>query len=304
MTATKLITAEKLSSRVNMRESQQALPTISKSTFSARAIYAGEQIDLRSFVRSRRVLAQQPAIVALKGGGVAIIFRYGAVVFFDVSLAQQQTFLEELVPLVRQTYKQPETEEITISIDEQAPEGIAGEAVVLREASLKRLEIIAAAVGKSVALAQYEADAMQNFERIEPFAVQLEQSGRGGRNMRLLLRHTGSVLLDELKMVARVEVTDRPELIWDHPGLKQLYLRLEDEFELQERASILDRKLELIARTVGTVLDLLQKRRSSRVEWYIVILILIELAVMLYQLFAGAVLSYLVSLLVPDVCGS
>lgn len=279
---------EQFSTHVNMRDGQQASPPIAKSAFSARAVYVGEQIDLRPFVRSRRVPAQQPAIAAVQGGGVAIIFRYGAVVFFDVSIAQQQKFLESLLPLVRQAYEQPETEEIAISIDVQAPEGISGEAVVLREASLERLEIVAAALGKSVALAQYEADASQNFERIEPFAIQLEQSGRGGRNMRLLLRHTGRALLDELKMVARVEVTDRPELIWDHPGLKQLYLRLEDEYELQERSSILDRKLELISRTVGTVLDLLQKSRSSRVEWYIVILILIELAVMLYQLFAGA----------------
>lgn len=171
-------------------------------------------------MRSRRVPAQHPAIAAVRGGGVAIIFRYGAVVFFDVSLAQQQSFLGELLPLLRQVYGQPETEEITISIDNKAPEGMTGETVVLRDALLERLEIVAAALGKSVALAQYEADAAQNFERIEPFAVQLEQSGRGGRNMRLLLRHTGRALLDELKMVARVEVTDRPELIWDHPGLK------------------------------------------------------------------------------------
>jgi uncharacterized Rmd1/YagE family protein len=88
-----------------------------------------------------------------------------------------------------------------------------------------------------------------------------------------------------MKMVARAEVTDRPELISDHPDLEQLYLRLEDEFELQERAAILDRKLELVSRTVETVLDLLQKRRSVRVEWYIVILIVMELALTLYQLF-------------------
>ena len=103
--------------------------------------------------------------------------------------------------------------------------------------------------------------------------------------MRLLLRHVGRALLDELKMVARAEVTDRPEVIWDHPDLAHLYRRLEDELELQERAAILDRKLELISRTVETVLDLLQKRRSVRVEWYIVILIVAELALTLYQLF-------------------
>jgi uncharacterized Rmd1/YagE family protein len=142
--------------------------------------------------------------------------------------------------------------------------------------------VVAAVLGKSVALAQYESDVAATFDHIEPFAAQLEKTGRGGRDMRLLLRHVGRSLLNEHKMAARVEVTDRPELIWEHPELNQLYLRLAEEFDLTERAEILDRKLELISRTVQTVLDLLQKNRSIRVEWYIVILIVVELALSLY----------------------
>jgi uncharacterized Rmd1/YagE family protein len=285
MATTDLKPVKPLPKLASPSENKQAALTITKPTFPVRAVYVGEHIDLRGFLRSKRVPAQQPAIVAIPDGGLAILYRYGAVVFFDVLLTQQQQFLDDLEPLVLQPYAQPETEEIRISISKQEPEGEIGEAVTLKDASIERLETVAAVLSKSVALAQYEADVAINFERIEPIAVQLEQSGRGGRNMRLLLRHIGRALLDELKMVARVEVTDRPELIWDHPDLEQLYLRLEDEFELEERAAILDRKLELISRTVGTVLDLLQKRRSIRVEWYIVALIIMELALTLYQLF-------------------
>jgi uncharacterized Rmd1/YagE family protein len=258
---------------------------IAKRTFSARALYVGEYIDLRQFVRSKRVIAQQPVIVTVKGGGLAVLYRYGAVVFFDVPLASQQRFLEELRPLVRQPYAISESEDVQVTINDQADEGDFSDTLILKNASVERLQIVAAALSKSVALAQYEADVAVNFERIEPFAIQLEQSGRGGRNMRILLRHIGRALLDELKMVARVEVIDRPELLWDHPDLEQLYLRLEDEFELQDRAAILDRKIELISRTVETVLDLVQKQRSVRVEWYIVILIVIEIALTLYDLF-------------------
>jgi uncharacterized Rmd1/YagE family protein len=248
-------------------------------------VYVGEHIDLRGFVQSKRTPAQQPAVVAMPDGGLAMIYRYGAVVFFDVLLAQQQRFVEDSAPLIVHPYDHPETEELRISVTNEKPEGEVGETVILQDATLERLQTVAAVLSKSVALAQYESDVAANFDRIEPFAVQLEQSGRGGRNMRLLLRHIGRALLDELKMVARVEVVDRPDLIWDRRDLQQLYRRLEDEFELQERAAILDRKLELVSRTVGTVLDLLQKRRSVRVEWYIVVLIVLELALTLYELF-------------------
>jgi uncharacterized Rmd1/YagE family protein len=252
----------------------------------ARALYVGERIDLRKFLQSSRVAAQQPVTLQLDGGGTATLFRYGAVVFIDGPKAVQEKFQRELAPLVVDRYDRPETEEVPISIAPDKREGVESGTVIVKDASSERLQIVAAVLAKSVALAQYETDVAATFDRIEPFAVDLERGGRGRRDMRLLLRHVGLALLNEHKMVARVEVSDRPELLWDHPELEQLYLRLEDEFEIEERAAILDRKLELISRTVETILDLVQKDQSMRVEWYIVILIVVEIFLSVYTLFA------------------
>ena len=249
------------------------------------AWYIGDYINLRGYLKLPRVPAHQPAIVSVKDGGLAMIYRYGAVVFFNVSKSRQRGFLAELKPYVRAPYENPEIEEERIKITrDESIEGELASTICLRNASLERLQIVASVLSKSVVLSQFEADIAGNFERIEPFAVQLEQSGRGDHNVRQLLKHIGRALLDELKMLGRVEVTDRPKLIWDHPELEQLYLQLEDDFDLSERAAMLDRKLELISRTVGTTLELVQKRRSTRVEWYIVFLILLELGLMVFQL--------------------
>ena len=47
---------------------------------------------------------------------------------------------------------------------------------------------------------------------------------------------------------------DKPEIIWEHPNLERLYLRLEDEFEIRERHLALERKLNLVSHTAQTVL--------------------------------------------------
>jgi len=257
---------------------------IKQREFGAKALYVGEHIHLRSMLKSTRLASQQPASVPLPGGGIAFLYRFGGVVLFDAKPDVEQEFLVRLAPFVAQPYVQPESEELLVRIDPQSRESIENGMMVVKDGSSGRLEIVAAALSKSVALAQYEADVAANFDQIEPFAMQLERSGRGGRNMRQLLRHIGRALLNEHKMVARVEVIDRPELLWEHPELEQLYRRLEDEFELRERAAILDRKLDLMSRTASTVLDLLQKRRSIRVEWYIVILIILEIGLSVYGL--------------------
>ena len=64
-----------------------------------------------------------------------------------------------------------------------------------------------------------------------------------------------------------------------------------DQREFERNGLVFDatlRKLELIGDTAQTLLDLLQNRRSLRVEWYIVILIVVEIVLTLYELFFHA----------------
>lgn len=65
----------------------------------ARAMLLGERIDLRSRFAGE-VLARNPLTVPVKGGGVAVLFRYGAVVLFDVPAAAQAPFLDQVLALV------------------------------------------------------------------------------------------------------------------------------------------------------------------------------------------------------------
>ena len=88
-------------------------------------------------------------------------------------------------------------------------------------------------------------------------------------------------------MVGRVAIGEKPDILWEHPELELLYVRLEHEFELRDRQLALERKLEVVSRTAETLLDLLQTQRSLRVEWYIVILIVVEILLTLYQLSSG-----------------
>jgi uncharacterized Rmd1/YagE family protein len=80
------------------------------------------------------------------------------------------------------------------------------------------------------------------------------------------------MLLVEQRMVGRAEIADKPEVLWEHPQLEGLFARLQDEFEIDERHTVLERKLNLVSRTAHTVLELLSSKHSLRVEWYIVML--------------------------------
>jgi uncharacterized Rmd1/YagE family protein len=72
-------------------------------------------------------------------------------------------------------------------------------------------------------------------------------------------------------------------VVWDRPDLERLYARLQDEYELTERAETLARKLAVISETAEVPTDIIDTRRSLRLEIIIVVLISVELVIAGYQ---------------------
>ncbi len=254
-----------------------------KTDFKARALLVGERLDLRSLSISDR-LATDPVAIAAGASGIAVLFRYGAVVLFNVAPLEESDLLRQLLPLVHQPYASPETESLEIHIDGSTREGMTGNVLTLADYAIERFQLVADILSKSTVLAMYEARASRSFDLVEPFAVSLQKDAQSASSGGVLLKQIGVALLSEHNLVGRVEVIDKPEIIWEHPNLERLYLRLEDEFEIRERHLALERKLDLVSNTAHTVLEVLQSRRSFRLEWYVVILILVEILLSVVQL--------------------
>ena len=252
--------------------------------FKARAVLIGERIDTRSW-KGGEPLASTPLTVGVPGGGAAILFRYGVVVFFDVTESEETAFLEQIAPLVGNRFPPPETEETEIHVDPRTVEGMYGDRIHLVNDDVERLQVIADVLSKSVILAFYEARIARSFDRIEPLALELQRTGRITGKAKELVRHIGAMLLSEHLMAGRVAVGEKPELLWTRPELEGLFLKLSDEFEIKERHDVLGSKLDLISHTAQTLTQLEQTRRSLRLELYIVLLIVAEIVIMLYEMF-------------------
>ena len=251
---------------------------------TVRALLLGERIDTRG-LEDREALSRVPLVVRVYEGGLAVVFRYGVVVLLNVAAEAQEAFALRLLPRVQDPYAERESDEVRVVVRAEGEEqaDLSG-TILIKELTLERMQLIADILAKSLVLSHYETAVASALDRVEPLAQRLSDRGSIGSRGRFLLRHIGSVLLVQHKTVGRVEAGEKPDLLWDHPELERLYARLSEEYELRERARALDRKLDVISRTVETVLDLVQQRSTLRVEWYVVILIVAELGVGLYSL--------------------
>lgn len=250
-------------------------------SFRARALLLAARLELRNWPEAE-TLARAPLAVKLPGGGIAVLFRHGVAVLFAASLEAEHALGERLASLAEHRYRSPEIEELEVRVEGGRPEGLHEGVLVVQSGSLERLQLIAEALSKSVLLGHYETRLKHDFDGIEPLALQLERHGRIRGGTREHLKRIGALLLIEQRMVGRAQIGDKAELLWDHPRLEGLNAIIEDEFEIHERLAALDRKLELVARTERTLVELISTRHALRVEWYIVALIVLEILLTVY----------------------
>ncbi|NEQ49356.1 MAG: RMD1 family protein, partial [Leptolyngbya sp. SIO3F4] len=225
-------------------------------------------------------------LLIMKAGvaGCAVLLRYGVVVVFNLNTTEETQYLESLTPFVKEPPVEPVFEQLILAFQPDAKERLEQDTLWLKDFSAERLQIVAEALAKSVVLDYYEQKVFGLFDQIKPFTTAIQNPKQRPPKEKELLRYIGGTLLIQQKMLGIVEVGDKPDPIWDFPDLNRLYLRLEDEYELRERLLILEQKLTLISRSVETALGLLQQASGHRVEWYIVILIVVEILLSIYEI--------------------
>jgi uncharacterized Rmd1/YagE family protein len=248
-----------------------------------RALYLGERLDVRALEQTQR-LAAAPLCIPVGERGLAVLFRYGAVVLFHVAPLEEVGFLDQLKRFVGEPFLKPESEEVEIRFAADKPEGLESSIIYVTDLAIERLQIIAEILARSVALAYSEAVVRDSVGAIESWAEGLQATGASGGLEKQLRKHLGATLLMQHKVASRIEMGDKPDLLWDRPDLERIFLRLEDEYELKERDKTLERKLALITSTAEMMLTLVNNKHSNRLEWYIIILILVEIALTLFTM--------------------
>jgi required for meiotic nuclear division protein 1 len=249
------------------------------------ALQIGDRINTAGF--EGEVLSTTPLAVRVGEHGLTVVFRYGVVVFLGLSADEEKDFLERLNARAFGKIAPFEEEWAKVQVAKEAEEPIpVGGPILVREMSLERLLVVADALAKSVVLERDEREVSNVFDTIEPFARELATSGKTSRNRNDLLKLMGSALLVQHRVSGRVAVGEKPDVLWDRPDLERLYARLEDEYELSERVETLNRKLAVISDTATTLADIIDTKRSLRLEIIVVVLIAFEIVIAFYEIYA------------------
>lgn len=253
--------------------------------YTARALLLGERIDIAGLERSDLISAA-PLAFRVGSSGYAVLFRYGCAVLIGLSPIEEDELLRGIRPRVTGPSGKMEDEVATIEIaPERDDQIVTGGPISVKDLTAPRLLVIADVLAKNVGLVRDEREVNKVLELIEPFANRLAVTGRAPFNRRNMLRLIGQALLVHHRMSGRIAIEEKPDVLWDRADLERLYARLEDEYELKERAIALRHKLEVIEETTRALTDIIDTERSARLEVVIAILIVVEILIAFYDLF-------------------
>jgi uncharacterized Rmd1/YagE family protein len=259
---------------------------MNNDTLQVRALQLGERIDVKGLERED-AFSSDPLGFRTRSGGTVALFKSGAAVFIGMTPIEEEDVVRGLGSRVIEPLQERESESAQIVIRPGEDDAISPAGLIqLRAADAERLLLVAEALAVSVALAHDERRIARAFDRIEPVASGLikRHLPRGPKSV--LLGQIGEALHIQQRLADRVDLDEKPDLLWDHPELERFWAKLVDEYDLPQRARAIERRLAIIRETADTITDLISTRTSHRLEWYIIVLIALEIALGLWDRFA------------------
>ena len=248
---------------------------------TVRALLLGEGLDLKGLER-QDAFSLNPLAFTASASGTAMLFKFGAVVFFNMTPIEEEGLVHGLEPRILGPLDEREIETalIVTTQDEEALLSKSG-AIQVKSTDQDRLLLVGEALAVSVALAYDERRIAAAFDKIEPLAATLMKRRLPPGPKSTMLEQIGEALLIQKRLASRVDLDEKPDVLWDHPELGRLWAKLVDEYDLPARARAVERKLAVIRETAEMVTDLVATRTSHRLEILVIVLIAIEIGLAL-----------------------
>lgn len=212
----------------------------------------------------------------------AFFFSYGVAVFWGITkeigikVIQGGIRAFELNPL-----DDIETDEFTYVFGDTAK--IVEDEIILPDTNIITMLAYSQGLAQSVKLGTFETALQKTFTSTKMIPEQLANKGKIPLSRREIRRKMGELFIERNSINLHMDVLDTPEFFWEYPELEPLYTISANYLDIRKRVDVLNQRLDVIHglfEMLGTELNHLH---SSRLEWTIISLIVIEVLISLMR---------------------
>lgn len=207
------------------------------------------------------------------------VLGYGVVVFVDYEPVEKSNlidfikrFTDNLIPNELDV-----SEDFRLFVDKSLNKPIfKNNSITLPQIDHDTLRIITLNVAQSAALDYYDALSLQILNASKQYIDELEHFGKVQISKKNLLKFIGKVKNIKNSIIDNLYILDDPNIVWENEDLERIHKQLKEIFDISPRFREVDYRLRIVEDNLVLFTDLLQHRESSRLEWIIIILILVE----------------------------
>ncbi len=216
-------------------------------------------------------------------GRFALAYDFGAIVFIGTEPAEKQAVLDRLITRFHESHL-PLEESFLIEAHSTGQTEVRFDRVMVPEVTLPVVEIVGEMLAQSVSMDYYASDVLELEGETDRITEELIQKGRVPRDTRALVKFIGQCIATRNDVISTLALFDKPDAAWENEQLDRLWNGLYKMLELDDRYRALEAKLRIFQDNMEVLVDLTRQGQTLRLEVAVVVLIVFEIAVMMWQL--------------------
>jgi uncharacterized Rmd1/YagE family protein len=206
-------------------------------------------------------------------------FAYGVTVFWGFEEKEELHFLKEIKPFEHSSLDGSERETMSFSFGAAAK--IEEEEIILPDPDLFSRLAVSHGLAQSVKLATFENAIQKTIDTTKNIPEQLAIRGKIPLGKHEIRKKMGELFIERSSVNLHSDILDVPEFFWDHSEVEPLYTMIANHLDLETRLEVLNQRLDIVHDLFEMLGNELNHQHSSKLEWIIIWLIVIEVIVTL-----------------------
>ena len=213
--------------------------------------------------------------------GEVFIFPYGAVVFWGVAESLERELIRVLEGCWMERLGAEDDDVFSYDYGDKA--AIHADHITLPNKHERTKLAFSHGFAQSVKLGGFENTIQSIIEHTKQLSHNLAKKGKVLLSRKKIRKLMGRIFLDRDSINLHVNLLDVPNFFWDEPELEEIHELVIKYLDQEKRVDILNQKLSVIQQLLDMLVNELHVQHSSNLEWIIIILLCIEIALALFR---------------------
>ncbi|WP_258541165.1 RMD1 family protein [Parvicella tangerina] len=206
---------------------------------------------------------------------------YGSVVFLGWSGHEIKIFLKDKFSVSDMT--KLKSEEFEVEQSGVADHRVNFDTIIVPNLTTEVIHIISLNLAQSVVLSHYQEMADDILSASSAVTAELKDQGRVPISRKELRKLLGRAIVLKNTVAENLYIFETPEFASSVEELAQIDTDLNENLDILNRFRSLQHNLSTVTDSLSFLMDILQHKHSSVLEWIIILLILIEVIQVLFE---------------------